>query len=306
MFQICSWQLRQSEVGGIAGRRRLLHQVMAVAAVDAFVADVVAVIELHRLVHRRLLLREERRAHVDHRAGDRPREQQRDHDQPDAEGGVRGGLEERAHFRSHVLPGCGAALVAEKFSPGRYGLSQRRNVALPRSPASAWRVRGCCPLDLPSWQAPSRSVSHAQSRNYPDAEVSDGEDRGRLRRRAAARVGSPARLRISGRRHQRDHGGLRARGRRRSEVHPGPARGDGGVHGRRARKVYRRARRLPRHLRSRRDPPAERPLRRGDGPPAGGRHRRASRPPPRSAATTSRKSICRTSSRTSRTTTSPR
>ena len=59
------------------------------------------------------------------------------------------------------------------------------------------------------------------------------------------------------------------------------ARGDGGVHGLRARQVHRRGRRLPRHLGARRDPPAERPLRREDGPPAGRRHRRAAGARPR-------------------------
>src|ERR1700694_5962217 len=52
--------------------RRLLHQVVAVAAIDAFVADVVPVIELHRLIDRVLLLRIERSSHVDHRTGDQP------------------------------------------------------------------------------------------------------------------------------------------------------------------------------------------------------------------------------------------
>ena len=39
-----------------------------------------------------------------------------------------------------------------------------------------------------------------------------------------------------------------------------------------SRKVYRRTRRLPRHLGPGRHPSVERPVRRGAGPPAGGRH----------------------------------
>ena len=43
-------------------------------------------------------------------------------------------------------------------------------------------------------------------------------------------------------------------------VHPGPPRGDGRVHGLRARQVHRRSRCLPGDLRPRRDPPAQRPV----------------------------------------------
>ena len=61
----------------------------------------------------------------------------------------------------------------------------------------------------------------------------------------------------------------------RSELRPGPARGDGGVHGVRAREVHRRGRRVHGDLGPGRDPSAERPLRREARPPAGRRDRRA-------------------------------
>ncbi len=57
------------------------------------------------------------------------------------------------------------------------------------------------------------------------------------------------------------------------EVRAGPARGDGGVHGLRARQVHGRGRGVHGHLGPGRHPPAERALRRQDGPPAGGGHR---------------------------------
>ena len=100
--------------------------------------------------------------------------------------------------------------------------------------------------------------------------------RRRLRPRAPPRVGRPAHLRLSGRRHQRLP--RRARPRRRTiRVRPGAARGDGRVHGVRAREVHRRGRRLPGDLRAGRDPPAERPLRREARPPAGASRSSASR-----------------------------
>ena len=57
------------------------------------------------------------------------------------------------------------------------------------------------------------------------------------------------------------------------------------------REVHRRGRRLPGHFRPRRDPPAERPLRREARPPARRGDRRPAGACPRSAATTSRRSI---------------
>ena len=87
------------------------------------------------------------------------------------------------------------------------------------------------------------------------------------------------------------------------ELDPGAPRGDGGVHGVRAREVHGRGRRLPGDLRARRDPSAERPLRREARPPAGASRSSASRRARRSAGTTSRRSTCRRSSRTSRTST---
>ncbi len=64
----------------------------------------------------------------------------------------------------------------------------------------------------------------------------------------------------------------------RPRVHPGPPRGDGGVHGLRAREVHRRGGRLHGDLGPGRDPPAERALRRQARSPAGGRDRRPAGP----------------------------
>ena len=86
--------------------------------------------------------------------------------------------------------------------------------------------------------------------------------------------GVAARLRLSGRRHQRASLGAFDRADGRSGADPGAPRGDGRLHGLRARQVHRRGRRLPRDLGPGRDPPAERPLRREARPPAGRRDRR--------------------------------
>ena len=99
-------------------------------------------------------------------------------------------------------------------------------------------------------------------------------------------------LRLSGRRHQR------ADGRARSQfgvdrLHPGAPRGDGGVHGLRARQVHGRGRGLPGDLGPRGDPPAQRPVRRQARPPARAWRSSASRPACRWAATTSRRSTSR-------------
>jgi len=85
-------------------------------------------------------------------------------------------------------------------------------------------------------------------------------------------MGRTAHLRLSRRWHQRDHGRLRAGGGPR--LRAGPPRRDGRVHGLRACEVHGRGGRLPRHVRARRDPSAERSLRREDGSPAGGGDRR--------------------------------
>ena len=71
--------------------------------------------------------------------------------------------------------------------------------------------------------------------------------------------------------------GLLAR-RRPAPVHPGAARGDGGLRGRRLRQVRRPAGRVHGDLRSRRHPPPQRPVRRQARPRAGGRDRRPDQP----------------------------
>ena len=109
-----------------------------------------------------------------------------------------------------------------------------------------------------------------------DEGIRDGEDRRCVRARAAGRVGRRAGLRLSGRRDQR-HPRRLPRGRR-DRVHPGAARGDRGVRGLCARQVHGRGRRLPRDVGARRDPPAQRALRRQARPSAGGRDRRPAGP----------------------------
>ncbi len=99
--------------------------------------------------------------------------------------------------------------------------------------------------------------------------------------------------RLPGRRDQRISRRLRPR-RGGPRVHPGAARGDGGVHGLRPREVHRRDRLLHRDLGPGRDPPAERPLRREARPPAGAGARRPAEALSRWARTTSRRSTCRT------------
>ncbi|CAA9523414.1 MAG: Thiamine pyrophosphate-requiring protein PA2108, partial [uncultured Solirubrobacteraceae bacterium] len=84
---------------------------------------------------------------------------------------------------------------------------------------------------------------------------------------------------LPGRRDQRDHGRpeprrRRHRRRRAAGVRAGPSRGDGGLHGVRAREVLRRGRSLPGDVGARCDPPAQRPLRRQARSPAGGGDRR--------------------------------
>ncbi len=93
---------------------------------------------------------------------------------------------------------------------------------------------------------------------------------------AVTGVGGRAGLRLPRRRHQRHRRRVR-QGRRLAGVHPGAARGDVGVPGRRLRQVLRQGRRLHGHLRPGRDPPAQRPVRREARPRAGRRDRRADR-----------------------------
>ena len=91
--------------------------------------------------------------------------------------------------------------------------------------------------------------------------------------RAAGRLGRGHGLRPARRRDQRLHGGA-AEEPGEDPLHPGPARGGGGLHGLRLRQVHRAAGRLLRHQRPRRDPPPQRPLRRQDGRrPGAGDHR---------------------------------
>ncbi len=66
----------------------------------------------------------------------------------------------------------------------------------------------------------------------------------------------------------------------RDPLHPGAPRGGGRLHGLRLRQMDRQARRVPRDLRARRHPPAQRPLRRQARRPAGARDHRPAVPRP--------------------------
>ncbi len=90
-------------------------------------------------------------------------------------------------------------------------------------------------------------------------------------------MGCGAGLRLSRRRDQRHPRRVLPR-RRPAPLHPVPARGDERVPGRGLREVLRTARRLHGDLRPRRDPPAQRALRRQARPRAGRRDRRADQP----------------------------
>jgi hypothetical protein len=81
-------------------------------------------------------------------------------------------------------------------------------------------------------------------------------------------------------------------------IHPGAARGNGGLHGLGPRQVHRRAGRLPVDRRPRRGPPGDRPVRRQARPHAGAGDLRPGRAAPRAAPTTSRKSTWSGCSRT--------
>ncbi len=112
----------------------------------------------------------------------------------------------------------------------------------------------------------------------PDrSEESDEPNGERLFDRPPASVGRRADLRIPGRRHQWDHGRSGPR-RRRSRVHPRAPRGAGRLHGRGPRQMDRPGRRLPGDLGSGGGTPAERPVRRQDGPSAGAGDRRPAGP----------------------------
>ena len=100
-----------------------------------------------------------------------------------------------------------------------------------------------------------------------------GTDRIRGSGRAACRLGRGHRLRPSGRRHQRHHGGLPAASGP-DQVRAGPPRGGRRVHGHRPRQGHRADRRLPGHVGSGRHPPAERALRRQARSHAGAGHHR--------------------------------
>src|SRR5262245_40166959 len=85
-----------------AGRRDArargpLDGVVAVAAVDPVVGDVVSVVELERLLDRLALPGEQRAAHPQHAAGDRAREQPADREQRDLRDRVAPDREEGAH-----------------------------------------------------------------------------------------------------------------------------------------------------------------------------------------------------------------
>ena len=86
-------------------------------------------------------------------------------------------------------------------------------------------------------------------------------------------------------------------------LHPGAARGGGGLHGLRLCQVHRQARRLPRHLRAGRHPPAQRPLRRQARRRAGAGDHRPAVPRPDRTPTPSRTSSSTSCSWTSASTT---
>src|SRR3989441_6519033 len=113
------------------------------------------------------------------------------------------------------------------------------------------------PISPPTWQAPSRPVSAAREVTTLTRRSFHGEDGGRFSGRAAARLGRPARVRLSRRRHQRDHGRVRARRRRAPALHPGAPRGTGRPHGGGACKIYRRAGSVPGHPGGEGDPDAK-------------------------------------------------
>ena len=108
-------------------------------------------------------------------------------------------------------------------------------------------------------------------------ETSDEHDRKRFRMEPPRRVGPEAGIRLSGRRGRRARSGARA-GQGEDGLRPGSARGDGRLHGIGACQVHRRGRALLCDLRTRRDPSADRALRRQDGPCAGGGDRRPAGP----------------------------
>ena len=90
-------------------------------------------------------------------------------------------------------------------------------------------------------------------------------------------MGGRTDLRLPRRRHQRAPR-LPPGRREPAPVRPGPSRGDERVRGRRLRQVHRQGRRLHGHLRPRRHPPPQRPLRRQARSRPGGRHRRPAGP----------------------------
>ncbi len=126
-----------------------------------------------------------------------------------------------------------------------------------------------------AWRSVGRGSEWART---SPKESAHERDRRRLPTRPSrVGLGCEADLRLPRRRHQRDHRRVRPRARP-ARVHPGSPRGDGRVHGVRARQVHRRGRRVPRDLGPGSDPPAQRPVRREARPSAGRRDRRPAGP----------------------------
>src|SRR5471032_1786130 len=149
-----------------AGRRnsrplRLLHQIMAVATIDAFVADVMAMVELHRLIDRVLLLGEERSAYVNHRPGDEtPAAQQREGEDRDPKTRVRGRLEECAHPSSIECRAISRACGRWYRSRGIVRREAFVAATEGRRPSSLSSAIDCADANKlwATWQAPGRSV----------------------------------------------------------------------------------------------------------------------------------------------------
>ena len=164
----------------------------------------------------------------------------------------------------------------------RRGLSIPIGARFAIATATARRVRRWCGLRRPlqAWSTRNGTGGDAlhrgvfRSRGAPSCRSSShGHECQRIRLERLAEWGLHARLRLSRRWGRRPR--CRAReGQGGDPIHPGPPRGDGGVHGVGARQVHRRGRALLRDLGPGGDPSAERSLRRQDGPRSRRRHRR--------------------------------